>query len=156
MLLEIFRNSSAGLDAWAAFKKFQSGELVRSRSPLCIGPRGAMIHHGSRNFPKYVRGVCIMAAFKKNPKRGARSVSLPALHRPAGSNGPPWCPKFSETRAGRCIVAASTKNLKRGARSASLAAWTPTCVGQWSTMLFKSYCARVLGIFQFSASGLPR
>ena len=86
---------------WRPPKKIQSGGLVRSRPPLCIGPRGAMVHHAFQNFPKQARGVSIFEASKKIPKRGARSASPPALHRPAGGNGPPCFPKFSETRAGR-------------------------------------------------------
>ena len=80
-------------------KKFQSGGLVRSRPPLCIGPRGAMVHHTHRNFPKHARRISIFEASKKIPKRGARSGSPPALHKLAGGNGPPYSSKFSKARA---------------------------------------------------------
>ncbi len=88
-------------------KKFQSGGLVRSRPPLCIGLRGAMVHHTHRNFPKRARGISIFETSKKIPKRGARSGSPPALHRLAGGNGPPCFPTFSKARAGRlhfCVL----------------------------------------------------
>lgn len=47
------------------FNEFQSGNLVRSRSSLCIGSRGAMVNQGARNFLKNARGVCIVAVSKK-------------------------------------------------------------------------------------------
>ena len=84
-------------------KKFQSGGLGRSRPPLYIGLRGAMVHHTHRNFPQRVRGISIFETSKKIPKRGARSGSPPALHRLAGGNGPPCFPTFSKARAGRHV-----------------------------------------------------
>ena len=68
--------------------------------------------------PKHARCVSILAACQKIPKRGARSASPPALHRPAGGNGTPCFPKFSETCALRSHLACQ-KIPKRGARSAS-------------------------------------
>ena len=59
-------------------KKFQSGGLGRSRPPLCIGPRGAMINHASRNFSKHARGVSIFEASKKF-QSGGLVRSRPAL-----------------------------------------------------------------------------
>ena len=70
-------------------------------------------------FSKTRAGLSIFEASEKIPKRGARSVSPPALHRPAGGNGPPYSPKFSKTRAGLSIFESSKKNSKRGARSGS-------------------------------------
>ena len=70
-------------------------------------------------FSKARAGLSIFEASKKIPKRGARSVSPPALHRLAGGNGPPYSPKFSKARAGLSIFEASKKIPKRGARSVS-------------------------------------
>ena len=109
MLPEIF-HSTRGASAFVRPpKKFQSGGLVRSRLPLCIGPRGAMVHHAFENFPKHARDFSIFEASKKISKREACSASPSALHRRAGGNGPSCFPKFSETRAGRRNFGSSQK-----------------------------------------------
>ena len=65
MLSEIFQSKRGASAFLRPPKKFQSGGLVRPRPLLCIGPRRAMVHHASRNFPKHVRGVETLAASKK-------------------------------------------------------------------------------------------
>ena len=100
-------------------KKFQSGGLVRARPPLCISLRGAMVHHTHRNFPKRARGVIIFEASKKIPKRGARSGSLPALHRLAGAMVHHASRHFPKHVRAVSIFAPSRKIPKRWARSVS-------------------------------------
>ena len=78
----------------------ENSGLVRSRAPLCIGPRGAIINHASRNFSKHARGVSIFEASQKF-QSGGLVRSRPALCMPAGGNGSPCFPKFCKARAGR-------------------------------------------------------
>ena len=56
----------------------ENSGLVRSRAPLCIGPRGAIINHASRNFSKHARGVSIFEASQKF-QSGGLVRSRPAL-----------------------------------------------------------------------------
>ena len=78
MLPDIFQSTCGPSAFLRPPEKFQSGGLVRSRAPLCIGPRGAMINHASRNFSKHARGVSIFEASKKL-QSGGLVRSCPAL-----------------------------------------------------------------------------
>ena len=95
-------------------KKFQSGGLVRSRPPLCIGPRGAIVHHTHRNFPKHARGVSIFEASKKFQSGGLVRSRPPLCIGLRGAMVHHTHRNFPNHARGISIFEASNKNSKAG------------------------------------------